>query len=159
MPRLNGGTSQSKSLSQRSRLPPVEAVVDARRSEDIWQYLYKGEYWRRGLSTMSANLRGRYCAPGHKSKKSERPALSRLLGRRNRATRVPRVRTRQWNELEETVDAVGKYNNAADSRPSGAIRNTPECKHVRQSVRKICITKPAESLMPPRKTCGQQSAI
>ena len=27
---------------------------DARRIEDIWQYLYKGAYWRRGPVTMSA---------------------------------------------------------------------------------------------------------
>src|SRR5204863_5395428 len=27
---------------------------DARRIEDIWQYLYKGAYWRRGPVTMAA---------------------------------------------------------------------------------------------------------
>ena len=27
---------------------------DARRIEDIWQYLYKGAYWRRGPVTMTA---------------------------------------------------------------------------------------------------------
>src|SRR5207248_8670213 len=27
---------------------------DARRIEDIWQYLYKGAYWRRGPITMTA---------------------------------------------------------------------------------------------------------
>jgi len=27
---------------------------DAHRIEDIWQYLYKGAYWRRGPVTMSA---------------------------------------------------------------------------------------------------------
>ena len=27
---------------------------DARRIEDIWQYLYKGAYWRRGPITMAA---------------------------------------------------------------------------------------------------------
>ena len=27
---------------------------DARRIEDVWQYLYKGAYWRRGSVTMTA---------------------------------------------------------------------------------------------------------
>ena len=28
---------------------------DAHRIEDIWQYLYRGAYWRRGPVTMTAN--------------------------------------------------------------------------------------------------------
>ncbi len=28
--------------------------MDASRIEDIWQYLYRGVYWRRGPVTMSA---------------------------------------------------------------------------------------------------------
>src|SRR5881394_4271000 len=33
---------------------PLLIGRDARRIEDIWQYLYKGAYWRRGPVTMSA---------------------------------------------------------------------------------------------------------
>jgi len=33
---------------------PLVVGRDARRIEDIWQYLYKGAYWRRGPVTMSA---------------------------------------------------------------------------------------------------------
>src|SRR5436853_865719 len=33
---------------------PLLIGRDARRIEDIWQYLYKGTYWRRGPVTMSA---------------------------------------------------------------------------------------------------------
>src|SRR5882762_11481400 len=33
---------------------PLLAGRDARRIEDIWQYLYKGAYWRRGPVTMTA---------------------------------------------------------------------------------------------------------
>src|SRR5436309_10462319 len=33
---------------------PLLLGQDARRIEDIWQYLYKGAYWRRGPVTMSA---------------------------------------------------------------------------------------------------------
>src|SRR5246127_3615227 len=33
---------------------PLLIGRDARKIEDIWQYLYKGAYWRRGPVTMSA---------------------------------------------------------------------------------------------------------
>src|ERR1700689_3483350 len=33
---------------------PLLIGGDARRIEDIWQYLYRGAYWRRGPVTMSA---------------------------------------------------------------------------------------------------------
>ena len=33
---------------------PLLINRDARRIEDMWQYLYKGAYWRRGPVTMSA---------------------------------------------------------------------------------------------------------
>src|SRR3989442_10090129 len=33
---------------------PLLLGRDARRIEDIWQYLYKGAYWRRGPVTMTA---------------------------------------------------------------------------------------------------------
>src|SRR5258708_3382444 len=33
---------------------PLLMGRDARRIEDIWQYLYKGAYWRRGPVTMTA---------------------------------------------------------------------------------------------------------
>src|SRR5215831_12043011 len=33
---------------------PLLIARDARRIEDIWQYLYKGAYWRRGPVTMTA---------------------------------------------------------------------------------------------------------
>jgi mannonate dehydratase len=33
---------------------PLLVGKDARRIEDIWQFLYKGAYWRRGPVTMTA---------------------------------------------------------------------------------------------------------
>src|SRR6476469_3029317 len=38
----------------RDHLVPLLIGRDARRIEDIWQYLYKGAYWRRGPVTMTA---------------------------------------------------------------------------------------------------------
>jgi mannonate dehydratase len=38
----------------RDHVAPLLVGRDARRIEDIWQYLYKGAYWRRGPVTMTA---------------------------------------------------------------------------------------------------------
>src|ERR1700716_1282407 len=38
----------------RDHLVPLLIGRDARRIEDIWQYMYKGAYWRRGPVTMTA---------------------------------------------------------------------------------------------------------
>src|SRR3989442_4189309 len=38
----------------RDHVVPLLIGRDARRIEDIWQFLYKGAYWRRGPVTMAA---------------------------------------------------------------------------------------------------------
>src|SRR6266516_6697377 len=50
---LNGRELAVKSYLE-DHLAPLLIGRDARRIEDIWQYLYKGAYWRRGPVTMSA---------------------------------------------------------------------------------------------------------
>src|SRR2546425_2118488 len=50
---LNGRELAVASYLRDHVLPLLEGR-DARRIEDIWQYLYKGAYWRRGPVTMSA---------------------------------------------------------------------------------------------------------
>ncbi len=55
---LGDATLNGRELSVASYLTdhvlPLLVGRDARRIEDIWQYLYKGAYWRRGPVTMSA---------------------------------------------------------------------------------------------------------
>ena len=55
---LGDATLNGRELSVASYLTdhvcPLLIGRDARRIEDIWQYLYKGAYWRRGPVTMSA---------------------------------------------------------------------------------------------------------
>lgn len=55
---LGDATLNGRELSVASyltdHLAPLLIGRDARRIEDIWQYLYKGAYWRRGPVTMSA---------------------------------------------------------------------------------------------------------
>src|SRR5688572_31259134 len=50
---LNGRELTVASYLRDHVLPLLEGR-DARRVEDIWQFLYKGAYWRRGPVTMSA---------------------------------------------------------------------------------------------------------
>src|SRR5262245_16016130 len=55
---LGDATLNGRELSVASYLTdhviPVLIGRDARQIEDIWHYLYKGAYWRRGPVTMSA---------------------------------------------------------------------------------------------------------
>ena len=57
---LGDATLNGRELSVASYLSdhivPLLIGRDARRIEDLWQYLYKGAYWRRGPVTMSATL-------------------------------------------------------------------------------------------------------
>ena len=50
---LNGRELSVASYLADHVIPCIEGM-DPRRSEDIWQYLYRGAYWRRGPVTMSA---------------------------------------------------------------------------------------------------------
>src|SRR6476659_537734 len=50
---LNGRELAVASYLQ-DHVVPLLIGRDARRIEDIWQYLYKGAYWRRGPVTMTA---------------------------------------------------------------------------------------------------------
>src|SRR6266702_6526315 len=55
---LGDATLNGRELSVASYLTdhivPLLIGRDARRIEDLWQYLYRGAYWRRGPVTMSA---------------------------------------------------------------------------------------------------------
>src|SRR5258706_6028958 len=50
---VNGGELAVASYLT-NHVVPLLIGRDARRIEDIWQYLYKGAYWRRGPVTMCA---------------------------------------------------------------------------------------------------------
>src|SRR3977135_1009073 len=58
IPGLGDATLNGRELAVASYLTdhviPLLIGRDARQIEDIWQYLYKGAYWRRGPVTMSA---------------------------------------------------------------------------------------------------------
>jgi mannonate dehydratase len=86
---------------------PLLIGRDARRIEDIWQYLYKGAYWRRGPVTMSAISAVDTALWDIKAKSLNVP-LYQLLGGASRDGVLVYGHASGAN-IEETVSAVGQY--------------------------------------------------
>jgi mannonate dehydratase len=80
---------------------------DAHRIEDIWQYLYRGAYWRRGPITMSAIAAVDTALWDIKAKAANMP-LYQLLGGKSRDS-VMVYGHANGRDIEETCDEVAKY--------------------------------------------------
>lgn len=80
---------------------------DAARIEDIWQYLYRGAYWRRGPVTMRAIAAVDVALWDIKAKAANMP-LYQLLGGRSRDS-VLVYGHANGADLTETEEAVGRY--------------------------------------------------
>ncbi|MDE0154076.1 MAG: D-galactonate dehydratase family protein [Gammaproteobacteria bacterium] len=80
---------------------------DPRQSEDIWQFLYRGSYWRRGPVTMTAIGAVDTALWDIKAKLAEMP-LYQLLGGRSRDG-VMVYGHANGEDIDHTVDEVGRY--------------------------------------------------
>ncbi|MEO8152009.1 MAG: D-mannonate dehydratase ManD [Rhizobacter sp.] len=80
---------------------------DASQIEDIWQYLYKGAYWRRGPVTMTA-IAGVDTALWDIKAKAANMPLYQLLGGKSR-TGVMVYGHANGRDIEHTVDEVHRY--------------------------------------------------
>jgi mannonate dehydratase len=80
---------------------------DPAQTEDIWQYLYRGAYWRRGPVTMTAIAAVDMALWDIKGKVLNTPVYN-LLGGKSR-TGVLVYGHANGRDIEETVDEVAKY--------------------------------------------------
>jgi len=80
---------------------------DARNIEDIWQYLYKGAYWRRGPVTMSAVAAVDMALWDLAGKRLGVPVHELLGGRSRRDVMVYGHANGQT--IEDTLEAVARY--------------------------------------------------
>ncbi|HEY2751205.1 MAG TPA: D-mannonate dehydratase ManD [Phenylobacterium sp.] len=86
---------------------PVLIGRDARRIEDIWQYLYRGAYWRRGPVTMRAIAAVDVALWDIKAKALGAPLYDLLGGKSREGVMV--YGHANGETLEDTLEAVGRY--------------------------------------------------
>jgi mannonate dehydratase len=86
---------------------PVLLGRDPRRIEDLWQFLYKGAYWRRGPVTMSAIAAVDTALWDIKGKMAGMPVYELLGGASREGVLV--YGHANGADIEETIDAVGRY--------------------------------------------------
>jgi mannonate dehydratase len=125
---------------------PLLIGRDARRIEDVWQYLYKGAYWRRGPVTMSA-IAAVDCALWDIMGKSLRVPVYQLLGGASRDA-VMVYGHANGDSLEDTVAAVGRYA-AMGYKAIRAQCRVPGLEHAYGVGRGELYYEPAETGLPP----------
>ena len=108
---IGDGTLNGRELSVVAYLEehvvPCLIGMDPRRIEDVWQYLYRGAYWRRGPVTMRAIAAVDMALWDIKAKMAGMP-LYQLLGGKSRE-RVMVYGHANGADIAETVEAVGHY--------------------------------------------------
>jgi len=101
------GREQAVVAYLQDHVAPCLVGRDPRRSEDIWQFLYRGAYWRRGPVTMSAIAAVDTALWDIKAKLAGMP-LYQLLGGASRHG-VMVYGHANGRDIEETCDEVARY--------------------------------------------------
>lgn len=124
--------------------------------EDIWQYFYRGVYWRRGPVTMTAIGAVDMALWDIKGKVLNTPVYN-LLGGRSR-TGVMVYGHANGNDIEETVDQVGQYIDKGylAIRAQCGVPGLPGAYGVSKDK---LYYEPAEKGLPPEKTWSTEKYL
>ena len=93
----------------KDHIVPMLTGRDPHQIEDIWQFLYRGAYWRKGPVTMTAISAVDMALWDIKAKAANMP-LYQLLGGKSRSG-VMVYGHANGESIEETVDEIGKFLN------------------------------------------------
>jgi len=101
------GRELAVSAYLKDHIMPLLVGRDPHQIEDIWQFLYRGAYWRKGPVTMTAISAVDMALWDIKAKAANMP-LYQLLGGKSR-TGVMVYGHANGDSIEETVEEVGKF--------------------------------------------------
>ena len=101
------GRELAVSAYLKDHIVPLLVGRDPHQIEDIWQFLYRGAYWRKGPVTMTAISAVDIALWDLKAKVANMP-LYKLLGGKSRSG-VMVYGHANGDSIEETVEEVGKY--------------------------------------------------
>ena len=101
------GRELAVSAYLKDHIVPLLVGRDPHQIEDIWQFLYRGAYWRKGPVTMTAISAVDIALWDLKAKVANMP-LYQLLGGKSRSG-VMVYGHANGDSIEETVEEVGKY--------------------------------------------------
>ena len=129
---------------------------DPFQTEDLWQYLYRGAYWRRGPVTMTAIAAVDMALWDIKGKALDTPVYN-LLGGKSRAG-VMVYGHANGRDIAETVDAVGRYKELGylAVRAQSGIPGLPSTYGVAGDK---LFYEPAEKGLPPENTWSTEKYL
>ena len=129
---------------------------DPSQIEDIWQYLYRGAYWRRGPVTMTAIAAVDMALWDIKGKALNTPVYNLLGGKSRNGVLV--YGHANGRDIEETIDDVAKYKEAGylAIRAQSGIPNLPSTYGVAHGKP---VYEPAEKGLPPENVWSTEKYL
>ena len=152
---LNGRELAVASYLQ-DHLVPCLVGRDPFQTEDIWQYLYRGAYWRRGPVTMTAIAAVDTALWDIKGKALNTPVYNLLGGKSRNAVMV--YGHANGRDIAETTDEVGKYI-AMGYRAVRAQSGIPGLPSTYGVAKDKMFYEPAEKGLPPENAWSTEKYL
>jgi len=152
---LNGRELAVASYLQ-DHLVPCLVGRDPFQTEDIWQYLYRGAYWRRGPVTMTAIAAVDTALWDIKGKALNTPVYNLLGGKSRNAVMV--YGHANGRDIAETTDEVGKYI-AMGYRAVRAQSGIPGLPSAYGVAKDKMFYEPAEKGLPPENAWSTEKYL